>query len=183
MKFIIAGTNRKGSTTLKLSQYMQQVFKNLGEDFEIIDLAQIPLADLTDGSYKASEKVKPFINKMAQSQGTYVVVPEYNGSYPGVLKLFIDHWKYPDSFEHRPVAFLGLGGMFGGMRPVEHIQQVFGYRNAFIYPDRLFLQKVEKVFNGQDITDPVIKDLLNKQASGFLKFCTSLQAKNLIPQL
>ena len=162
---------------------MQQIFKKLGEEFEIIDLSQIPLAELTNGTYKPSDSVKPVIDKISRSEGTYVVIPEYNGSYPGALKLFIDHWKYPDSFEHRPVAFLGLGGLFGGMRPVEHMQQVFGYRNSFVYPDRLFIQNVGKVFDGNNFSDPMIKDLLDKQASGFLKFCGALKGSGLIPQL
>ena len=48
------------------------------------------------------------------------VVPEYNGSLPGVLKHFIDCWKYPESFHHRPVCYVGISSSgSGGLRPGE----------------------------------------------------------------
>ena len=89
--------------------------------------------------------MKPLIDRIDRAEGLYLICPEYNGSYPGVIKTFIDYWSYPKSFEKRPVCFTGLGGVFGGLRPVEHLQQIFGYRNAFIFPERVFLQNVCRI--------------------------------------
>jgi NAD(P)H-dependent FMN reductase len=108
-----------------------------------------------------------------------MIVPEYNGSYPGILKYFIDHMKFPDSFESRPVCFVGLGGIFGGLRPVEHLQQVFGYRNSYIFPQRVFLINVHKIFVNNEITDPLVKDLVAQQTSTFVKFVGALKTSGL----
>ncbi|MEZ4873554.1 MAG: NAD(P)H-dependent oxidoreductase [Bdellovibrionales bacterium] len=118
---------------------------------------------------------------MTFSEGLIFVVPEYNGSYPGALKYFIDHWDYPASFEHKPVCFIGLGGRFGGLRPVEHLQGVLGYRNAFMFPDRVFITNVWDIFKDSEITDDNIAQLLKVQASGFQKFVRALASENLIP--
>jgi chromate reductase len=180
MKFIICGSNRPNSNSLKVSKHMQKVFQQAGEDFEIIELAKVLNPSLMDGSYEAKNELKNLVDQISMSDGLLMVVPEYNGSYPGILKLFIDHWKYPETFEHKPVAFIGLGGRFGGMRPVEHLQQVFGYRNAFAFPERVFLQNVWNLFENDHLKDAAMVELLKRQGSGFLKFISALKSQGLV---
>lgn len=178
MKYIISGTDRPDSNTLKVAQYIQSIYRNLGEDVEIMDLKEMKVHLHENLQYgKPSEGIKPYMEKVVQSEGLIVVCPEYNGSMPGILKYFIDHLKYPDSFEFRPVCFVGLGGMFGALRPVEHLQQIFGYRNAYIYPERVFIMNVFKVLSADgQVQDEVIKQLLVKQAQGFRKFTEALKS-------
>lgn len=178
MKYIISGTDRPGSNTMKVAKHVQSIYKNLGEHVEIIDLQEMkaPLHEnLQYGT--TSDGMKPYMEKVLHSEGLIVICPEYNGSMPGILKYFIDHLKYPDSFEFRPVCFVGLGGMFGALRPVEHLQQIFGYRNAYIYPERVLLMNVFKILDANGaITDDVCNQLLIKQAKGFKKFTEALTA-------
>jgi NAD(P)H-dependent FMN reductase len=77
------------------------------------------------------------------------------------------------------VCFIGLGGLFGGLRPVEHLQQVLGYRNAFIFPQRIFLQNIFTNLKDGEITDSLLKSLLVKQAEDFQKFVLALEAVGL----
>ncbi|MEN0059398.1 MAG: NAD(P)H-dependent oxidoreductase [Bdellovibrio sp.] len=178
MKYIIAGTDRPDSNTLKISKYIQSLYQQLGENVEILDLKEVKAHLHQDLHYgKSSEGMKVYTDKVLQSEGLIVVCPEYNGSMPGVLKYFIDHLKFPESFEYRPVCFVGLGGMFGALRPVEHLQQVFGYRNAYVFPERVFIMNVHKLLDAQGVLqDEIIKQLLLKQAQGFQKFTEALRA-------
>lgn len=181
MKYIISGTNRKGSLTRKVSFYLQKVYQSFGETIEIIDLENLPLEKL-NGDLYGQVLPPPFSDlqkKLLEADGFHLVCPEYNGSMPGALKLFIDYWKYPETFEHRPVAFIGLGGRFGGLRPVEHLQQIFGYRNSFIYPDRVFFMNVYKIFDGVEIKDEMLQKLLFQQVQGFQKFSLAIQQSGL----
>lgn len=181
MKYVIAGTDRPDSNTMKISRKIQAIYESLGEKVEILDLKEIKSFLHDDIHYgKISEGMKPYIDRVVSSDGLIVVTPEYNGSMPGVLKYFIDHLKFPESFEFRPVCFVGLGGMFGALRPVEHLQQIFGYRNAYVYPERVFIMNVHKLLNPQgEIQDPTINQLLLKQAQGFQKFTQALKAFNI----
>ncbi|AFY01654.1 NADPH-dependent FMN reductase [Bdellovibrio bacteriovorus] len=181
MKYIIAGTDRPDSNTLKVSKIIQGIYKDLGEAVEIIDLKDLKQHLHDDIHYgKPSEALQPYLNKVLGSEGLIVVCPEYNGSMPGILKYFIDHLKFPESFEYRPVCFVGLGAMFGALRPVEHLQGVFGYRNAFIFPERVFMMNVFKIINAEgQLTDELMKSLLVKQAKGFQKFTEALKAYKL----
>lgn len=177
MKHIIVGTNRPKSRSLELAKIVQERYKHLGEDVEIINLEDLPLSIFTGAEYGAEkpEILKKITDQIDGSDGLIVIAPEYNGSAPGVLKLLIDHLSFPLAFERRPVCFLGLGGMFGGLRPVEHLQQVFGYRNAFIYPFRIFLINVwNEIVNGE-IKNPDIVERITSQAEGFQKFCDALK--------
>ncbi|MGZ3775404.1 MAG: NADPH-dependent FMN reductase [Pseudobdellovibrionaceae bacterium] len=177
MKYIISGTDRPDSNSLKVSKSIREVYRTLGEQVEIIDLKEVKNFLHSDLHYGTpNEGMKPYLDKVLNSDGLIVVCPEYNGSMPGVLKYFIDHLKFPDSFEYRPVCFVGLGGMFGALRPVEHLQQIFGYRNAFIYPERVFIMNVHRIINPEgQINDENINQLLFKQAQGFQKFTQALK--------
>lgn len=181
MKYVISGTDRQGSKSLQVSLYVQNLYAQLGEQVGLIDLGQLPKAELDGVKYgdKLGGRWGEAIDKVDHSSGLIIVCPEYNGSMPGILKLFIDYWKYPDSFEHRPMCFVGLGGMFGGLRPVEHLQQVMGFRNAYILPQRLFLQQIHRNFDSGVFKDPVIVQLLEVQAKAFQKFVLGLESQGL----
>ena len=181
MKHIIVGTDRQDSNSFKVALIVQKIYKNLGEIVEIIDLKEFKKNLHHEAEYgkELPPEMKIYFEKVVTSDGLILIVPEYNGSMPGILKYFIDHMKFPDSFEFRPVCFIGLGGMFGGLRPVEHLQQVFGYRNAFIYPLRVFMINVWKILKDDLITDSVINELLISQAKGFMTFTKALSQESI----
>lgn len=181
MIYVLVGTDRPNSKSLTVAQSVLNIYQNLGEKVSLIRLEDLDLTDLNGTHYNTQKppKVAKAIDDLLHADGLVIICPEYNGSMPGVLKLFIDQWKYPESFENRPVCFIGLGGRFGGLRPVEHLQQVFGYRNSFIYPHRVFIQNVWNLFKGETMTDPIVQELIEKQAQGFCRFIRALKSENL----
>ena len=112
MKYIISGTNRPNSKSAEVCKIMQALYLEQGEQAEIIDLALVGLKEVDGAQYGGNQPVsmQEAIKKVTAADGIIVVVPEYNGSMPGALKYFIDHWKYPDTFEFRPICLVGLGG-------------------------------------------------------------------------
>jgi chromate reductase, NAD(P)H dehydrogenase (quinone) len=183
MIYVISGTNRPGSRTRQVAEHVLQLLKKNTPDVELIDLATLPYDEMSNAAYGKTlpSTVQKAIDKIDSSDGLLVVTPEYNGSMPGALKYFIDHWSYPKSFEYRPVAFVGLGFRWGGLRPVEHLQQVFNYRNAYIFPERVFLTNISNVLVDGKIVDPEIAKLLEKQSKGFVKFIAALKSQHLHP--
>ncbi len=178
---ILVGTNRPGSRSLQVARFIEPMYQSQGFETHIMELGKIGMDQLNGTHYDSEkpEKVVLAIEQLMKAEGLVTVCPEYNGSIPGILKYFIDQWKYPESFEHRPFCFIGLGGRFGGVRPVEHLQQIFGYRNGFIYPDRVFITNVWDQLKDGKIQDISIRQLLEKQSRGFCLFIRALQSKNL----
>lgn len=187
MKYIIVGTDRVGSNSKRVAEIVQGLYKSLGENVEIIDLQNVMKGLVATPQYGnvTDPVLKDAVEKVNTSDGLIVVAPEYNGSMPGALKYFIDHLKYPDSFEGRPVCFIGLGGMFGGLRPVEHLQQVFGYRNSYVFPERIFIMNVWNHFKKVDTNpegefrDALILGLMKNQARDFSIFVDALKGAKL----
>jgi chromate reductase len=98
-----------------------------------------------------------------------------------VLKYFIDMLKFPESFDKRPVAFVGVAaGVWGALRPVEQLQGIFGYRNAYIYPERVFMPQVFNLLDASGrLNDAELVERLKKQAGGFVSFVESVKAVKL----
>lgn len=181
---ILSGTNRLNSRTLIVAKKVKEFYDELNEKSELMDLSLIPIAYGKEQSYSdpVGAELRQAIEKINSAKGLVIISPEYNGSYPGVLKYFIDHWSYPKSFEYRPVCFIGLGGRFGGLRPVEHLQQVFGYRNAFMFPQRVFLFNVWDLIKENTLQDEFSLELLKGQSRGFIHFITALGQQDLKPR-
>jgi hypothetical protein len=61
--------------------------------------------------------------------------------------------------------------MWGALRSVEQLQVILGYRNAYLYPERVF---IPGVFNALDeaggFKDEKLAERLRAQASGFVEF-------------
>ncbi len=177
---IISGTNREGSKTLKLAHRVAAIYSELEAEVELIDLRELPGGLLNPGSYGTKPvEFEPTIERILKSDGLVLVIPEYNGSFPGVLKLFVDHLPFPESFDRRPACYIGLSaGRYGGLRPVEQMQQVFGYRNAFNYPVRVFIPGAGTVIaEGGAIADEEVETRLREQAAGFLTFTRQLRGR------
>lgn len=182
---VISGTNRAGSMSLKVAQQCQQRLEALGAQVTLINLQDLPQSLFSPTVYKEKPaEFAPIQDQILNAQGIVFVVPEYNGSFPGILKYFIDMWKYPDSFENRCVAYIGVAaGAWGGLRAVEHLQGVMGYRNAFQFNERIFINRIYQRWDFEtgelkklDDKDLDLNELLDQQAVNFVQFCFANQS-------
>lgn len=174
---LIAGTNRPGSNTAKVVAHLDAIYRAIGQPTVIVDLAALPPEIFSPASYaEKPSSFAPFSDAVLASSGLHIVTPEYNGGVPGVLKYFIDMLKFPESFEHRPVCFTGVAaGMWGALRPVEQLQAIFAYRNAFIYPDRVFMPQINNHLSPEGrLKNEEHLARLRTQAEGFVKFVSAL---------
>mgnify|MGYP003343609038 CR=1 FL=1 len=102
---ILVGTNRRNSNSSVLAKWLLQYYHNIGADAQIMDLVELPLETFSPDAYREKpEAVLEFTERIVKSSGLVIVTPEYNGSMPGALKLFIDHLPFPESFENRPIC-------------------------------------------------------------------------------
>jgi NAD(P)H-dependent FMN reductase len=174
---IIAGTNRPASNASKLAAIIKGFYDRQGVAAEVYSLAEMPASLFTPGAYASKPPEWVAVQeRVVKSAGLHVVVPEYNGSYPGVLKYFIDMLKFPESFERKPVAFVGeAAGQWGALRAVEQLEGVFGYRNAHRYPRRIFIPAVHTKFDASGaFADEAILKMLDEQCAGFAAFCRAV---------
>jgi chromate reductase, NAD(P)H dehydrogenase (quinone) len=179
---ILSSTDRPGSNAWKVSEYAANYMSDYA-DTRIFTLMDYPLADVEGGKYgKTPESVKNFNNEFLEADGYLFVIPEYNGGFPGILKVFFDYLPFPAAMEKKPVSLIGeAAGGFGALRPVEQFEQLLKYRKAFIYPERMFIQRVNQSFDSiEGLNNDKLQELFEKQLSGFPDFVTLIKEKNLV---
>lgn len=135
-------------------------------------MTDFPLADVAGGPYKQKPaSVEQFNVPFMNADGLIFVVPEYNGSFPGILKLFIDHLPFPAALKDKHVALVGeASGYFGGLRAVEQLQMVMAYRYARVFNERMFIPAVGKEFDpASGLVDPFKAQLLDSMLTHFVE--------------
>ncbi|WP_316827075.1 NAD(P)H-dependent oxidoreductase [Pedobacter miscanthi] len=170
---IIAATNRPNSNTLKVAKYYQRQLKEKGVDTHLFSLEHLPIDVLNTDMYgKRSEAFQEIQNMINETEKFLFIMPEYNGSYPGVLKVLIDACNFPDSFYDKKAALVGISsGKYGNIRGVDHFTGVCHYIHLNILPLRLHIPNIkteldaEGNFNHSD----TIK-FTNEQIEKFINF-------------
>jgi chromate reductase len=176
---ILSGTNRPGANTRKIAGQVLGLYQSLGADASLLDLAGLPREIFDPSSYEETPpSFKPFADAVVNCDGLVIVTPEYNGGFPGVLKYFIDMLPFPESFEGRPVCFIGVAaGLWGALRPIEQLQAIWLYRSAHLFPARVFLPGIGKLLDAEGrLTDESIVKRLREQALGFMEFVKRIRA-------
>ena len=84
---IVSGTNRKGSNTKKIALVYQQLLLKKGITAGLFSLEGIALMQ-RDTAFEAIEQ-----DIIIPTTHFVFIVPEYNGSFPGVLKMLFDTSK------------------------------------------------------------------------------------------
>lgn len=179
---IISSTDRPGSNALKVSNYVKTLYEEAGAEVDVISLEDYPLEKVAGGKYgKGIPEVEAFNAPIINADGLIFVIPEYNGSFPGILKVFVDHLPFPEAFEKMPMAFIGeAAGAFGALRSVEQFQMIANYRNALQFPERVFIARVNKEFDEETgIRDEFTQSLLESQVSNFVKFVDASTQKEM----
>ena len=171
---IITGTNRPASNSRAVADLYASMLRQRGVACQILDLADLP-ADFTAtalydnlGTNEAFNKLSSLI---AESDKFVFVVPEYNGSFPGVLKAFIDGLAYPNTFRNKKAALVGLSsGVQGSGLAMSHLTDIFNYLGMHVLAIKPRLAQFEKNFDGTNITNQLYLELLNQQIEQFLLF-------------
>lgn len=181
---IVSGTNRPGSATLKVAGHVRKIHALQGAGTSFFDLHQLPAGLFEPSSYAEKPAAfKPWCDQFLRASGLVFVIPEYNGGFPGALKYFYDLLPFPAALHRKPVCLIGLAdGEFGALRSVEQFAQLLIYRQAHVYPERVFIPRIgPKLDPDGQLTDPEITRRLAAQAQGFREFQQALSTPSTEP--
>ncbi len=172
--YIISGTNRQQAVSLQVAKIYQQEFKVLGVEAEIIDLKQLPADYLFSGLYENAGKneiVNNFRAKMKVGKKFVFVIAEYNGSFPGVLKAFIDGLEFPDSFTNKKCALVGISaGIQGAVLGMSHLTDILNYCGANVLAQKPKLSLIGANIKEGVITNELYMQLIKEHIQQLLDF-------------
>lgn len=174
MILIIATTNRKNSKTYQVAEYYQKLLNHFNAKNDIMSLENLPQDFAFSALYENSGKNPEFNlhkERMDQAQKFVFIVPEYNGSFPGVLKTFIDGLGWPNSLFRKKAAIVSISdGSLGGAHASSHLTDIFHYLNCHVFATLVRIPYMKKNFIDGEIQDSFIKKLLAEQAEMFVQF-------------
>ncbi|MFB6174917.1 MAG: NADPH-dependent FMN reductase [Candidatus Nanohalobium sp.] len=145
----IVGTAREGRKSVYAAEAVDEVFQEDGHETEIFDLKEKEFPPLGNRTYVEDEESVPGVaeelsEKVAAADFIVITTPEYNHSYPGVLKTALDYLY--DEYEDKPFGFITVSsGGFGGIRALNHLHDIVITFGGFIGPN-LPISRVETVF-------------------------------------
>ncbi len=173
MNTIISSTNRKDSFTYQTARYYQKQLIARNFETEILSLADLPSNLIETDLYgKRSAEFQPIQDIITRTQKFLFVIPEYNGSFPGVLKTFIDCCKYPESFRDKKAALVGISsGKYGNIRGVDHFTGVCHYIGLEVMALRIHIPHIQHELNetGDLFKEDTIR-FTHLQIEKFIKF-------------
>jgi len=171
---VVAGTNRKGSLTAAVAHYYATLLHQKGCDNQVLELTSLPPDFTVTALYENMGKNDAFnrLRDVMEATEKYVfVVPEYNGSFPGVLKAFIDGLRFPTTFRGKKCALVGVSkGMQGGAMALSHLTDIFHHLHMHVYPLKLKLASIRDSSIQTVLANKVYVQLLEEQAAGFISF-------------
>ena len=171
---IVVGTNRKNALSRKVADYYQSILHDMGTQSQVVDLADLPEDFIGTALYENNGKNEAFNQIRDKVQGCdklVFVVPEYNGSFPGILKTFIDGLKYPEGFRDKKAALIGLSsGVQGGVFAMSHLTDIFNYMGMHVLAIKPKLAAIEHNFEDGKVTNKLYNELLALQAEKLIEF-------------
>lgn len=163
---IISGTNRKGNSTKKVALAYKKILAEKKVDAKLLALDEVDV-------YERNEAFEKMENEYLKKADKFIfIMPEYNGSFPGVLKLMIDNSDVANVWHNKKALLTGVSsGRAGNLRGMEHLTGSLLHLKMTVHPNRLPISSVHTLIDdaGAIINADVIKTI-QIQIEEFLNF-------------
>ncbi|UQS84773.1 NAD(P)H-dependent oxidoreductase [Apilactobacillus apisilvae] len=178
---IILGSSRKSSIGRHLFNYLKnnqsEYEKEINAQLNFIEIGQYELPffyealpPMNNKNRSLPDNEQKWLDDMADADGYIFLTPEYNHSFPAVIKNAIDYL----SFQMSGKAVLTMtysnnarGGQFGGLE----LNEVLTRLNAFVVPQNVAIGNVQKNFdeNGNFLEDAPSKEFYENKLKQSIK--------------
>ena len=171
---IVVGTNRKDSVSFKVALHYAEVLKAKNITNSILNLRELPEDYIISALYEnigKNEQFNKIRDRMNKSEKFVFVVPEYNGSFPGILKAFIDGLDRAKALAEKKCALVGLSaGDQGAGLALSHFTDILNYCGTNVLAYRLRLPKIGDSMTDSKITNQLYVSKIHNQAQKLIEF-------------
>lgn len=165
MYTIISGTNRAGSHTEKVALEYQRILAAKHIAADIFTLRNVDVLIRSPGFIKAEKEIfmptKKFI----------FIIPEYNGSYPGVLKAMLDNSDIRNDWYYKKALLTGVAtGRAGNLRGMDHLSDTLHYLKMHVFYNKLPISVIDKVMDAEGHLNEDTLRAVHNQLDEFIAF-------------
>lgn len=168
---LISGTNRANNQTLNFANFYLKLLKEKNVEAQLLDLASLPHDFIFSALYGVkNQQFEELMQQYIYGVDKLVILsPEYNGSYPGVLKAFIDGWN-PKSLSGQKAALVGVAsGRQGNSRGMDQLSDVLNYLGITIVPLKIPIAQIHQYLSTGELSlSPELNQLIEKQLKSLI---------------
>lgn len=161
---VILGSTRPQRAGAGVAQwFMKQTEVYTDVSFQFIDLIDVNLPFLDEPvpplmQQYQNEHTKQWSRTISALDGYIVVTPEYNHSFPAVLKNAFDYVYH--EWARKPIAFVSYGANAGGARAVEQLRLVAVELQMAPVREQILIPTIWNAMDGDVVkTDHILGDL------------------------
>ena len=170
---LINATNRPENLTGKVVETYVSILNNLGIENQVFEISELQDDFIFSASFgKESAHMDEIVTQKIIPASKFIfIAPEYHGSYPGVLKAFLDAVE-SKHFRGKRAALVGVAtGRAGNLRGMDHLTDVLHHMGVEVLSYKVPISKLATLFdeNGK-ISDVETLEVLTKQAEKLKAF-------------
>src|ERR1035437_7564444 len=157
---VLAGSARLGSIHRKLARQTVEALRHAGMEATLADLRDFPLP-IYDGALEAGEGTPPAAKALKElarrHDGFAIASPEYNGSFPALLKNALDWISRPEPgdrplevFRGKVAAILSASpGPGGGRRGLHQLRELLEMMSVSVIAEELAIARASAAFDAE----------------------------------
>ena len=152
--------------TLRTANLYYKLLLEKGRDVKLLSLEQKEV--WTRGAeMMALEK-----EYLIPAQKFLVIMPEYNASFPGILKLMMDNSDIKKCWWHKKAALVGVSdGRAGNLRGIEHMTSILHYMKVHVLYNKVLLSRINDEIDGNgNLLKPDTAAIITEQIDEFINF-------------
>ncbi len=163
---IISATNRKDSNTLKIARYYEQLLQMNRKSYQFFSLEEWKSIERDEHYVALEEKYILSANKLI------IIAPEYNASFPGILKLFIDCSDFKRAWTQKKALLTGVAmGRSGNIRGIDHLSTILQYLSVTVHPNKLPISLIHTLLDAHgDVQNEDLFKAIRQQVQSFIDF-------------
>ncbi len=166
MYTIISSTNRQGSHTEKAAKEYQKLLLEKGIDASIFSLKGLNVLEKNNDFIQAESEY------LIPAEKFIFIIPEYNGTFPGVLKAMIDISDIKKAWWYKKALLTGVStGRAGNLRGMDQLSDVLNHMKMTVHYNKLPISIIDKVMDEDGvITNQSTLQAIHQQLDEFINF-------------
>jgi chromate reductase, NAD(P)H dehydrogenase (quinone) len=170
---VVSSTNRPNSMSLVVAKAYHSILESHQQEAQLLDLQDLPADFAGPQLYSAKgEQWRAMEERYIIGADKLVfVIPEYQGSFPGVLKSFLDGIS-PRHFNHKKAAIVGVSdGRAGNLRGQDHLTGILHYLKMHVHFSKPKLSQINTLIDPQgQWLDASAERMLGEHALDFMAY-------------
>lgn len=166
MKYtIISGSNRIESQSEKVAAEYMRILKEKGIETLIFSLKNLNVLQRTAEFIELENEI------LIPTKKFIFIVPEYNGTFPGVLKAMIDNSDVMKVWNHKKALLTGIStGRAGNLRGMDHLSASLHYMKMNVHYNKLCIPEIHKAMSAEGRLGEEILIRIDRQLQEFIDF-------------